>query len=139
MGTARFRETSSTFPAYAADPAGHSVKTGRFKPISYRPRTRSNANGLIFRAVDDWFEASFCPGFRLFAVQAAALESLSVPRPDAGAHRAGDKDHETQGSIVHIQSDMVAVEDKGRCCQPESHEGIQPTHPESMQGMGVTQ
>jgi hypothetical protein len=81
----------------------------------------------------------FLSGFRLFAVQVAMLESLSVPRPDASAHRAGDKDHESQGSIVHLRSDMVTLKDKRRCCQPESNEGIQPTHPESMQGMHVTE
>jgi hypothetical protein len=85
IGAARPRPRS---PTYAADPAGYSVQTGRFKPISDRYTYSFNANGLIFRAVDDRFEASFCPGLRLFAVQ-AVLESLSAPRPNAGAHRAG--------------------------------------------------
>jgi hypothetical protein len=65
--------------------------------------------------VEDGFEASFFPGFRLFAVQ----KSLSVPRPDAAANRAGDKDHEAQGSIIHVQSDMVALKDRGDAVSKE--------------------
>lgn len=32
---------------------------------------------------------------------------------------------------------MRALEDKRRCCQPESDEGVEPTHPESIQRMDI--
>ena len=36
-----------------------------------------------------------------------------------------------------MRSNMVALKDKRRRCEPKAYKGIQPTHPESMEGMRI--
>jgi hypothetical protein len=64
---------------------------------------------------------------------------LSAPRPDAGTHSAGDKHYKSQGGIVYLRSDVMALKNKRRRCQPKAYQGVQPTHPESMEGMYVAE